>query len=78
MNALNYFTNKDQPKTRKEQKPKLAQLLSHDDPTKIFGKLTRLDEGCFGVVYKSRHHKTGTMVTEFDVYKNVDIFIVCN
>lgn len=64
MNALNYFTNKEKPKsTSKDGRPKLSQLLSNEDPTKLFGKLTRLDEGCFGVVYKARHNKTGMMVT---------------
>lgn len=37
---------------------KLVDYLSTEDPTKIFGKLTKLDEGSSGIVYKGVHSKT--------------------
>jgi len=36
----------------------LSDYLSTEDPVKIFGKLTKLDEGSSGIVYKGIHNKT--------------------
>jgi serine/threonine protein kinase len=35
--------------------------LSKEDPTTCFGKLTKLDEGMFGIVYKGKFLKTNQM-----------------
>eukprot|EP00761_Pharyngomonas_kirbyi_P008374 gb/GECH01008385.1/.p1 GENE.gb/GECH01008385.1/~~gb/GECH01008385.1/.p1 ORF type:complete len:457 (+),score=90.21 gb/GECH01008385.1/:1-1371(+) len=43
------------------KKKSLAELISKDDPRKIFGKqdkLTKLDEGSSGIVYRGTHPKT--------------------
>lgn len=39
-------------------KGKLSDFLSPDDPTALYSKLQKLDEGCFGVVYKGFYSKT--------------------
>lgn len=41
-----------------EKKPRLVDFLSHEDPTKVFGKLVLLDEGSSGKVYKGTHTKS--------------------
>jgi serine/threonine protein kinase len=46
------------PATEGKQPGKLVDYLSTEDPTKIFGKLTKLDEGSSGIVYKGVHNKT--------------------
>jgi len=46
------------PETGAKQPGKLVDYLSTEDPTKIFGKLTKLDEGSSGIVYKGVHSKT--------------------
>jgi len=43
-------------------KKRLVDYLQNEDPTKVFGKLQRLDEGSSGVVYKGIHNKTGMKV----------------
>ncbi|KAG2381762.1 hypothetical protein C9374_006146 [Naegleria lovaniensis] len=53
--------------TAAKQKPiggkkRLVDYLQNEDPTKVFGKLQRLDEGSSGVVYKGIHNKTGMKV----------------
>lgn len=40
------------------KKKKLVDFLNPEDPTKVFGKLTKLDEGSSGTVYKGVHNKT--------------------
>ncbi|KAL9657282.1 hypothetical protein ABK040_011502 [Willaertia magna] len=44
------------------KKKRLVDYLSNEDPTKVFGKLQRLDEGSSGIVYKGIHNKTGMKV----------------
>jgi hypothetical protein len=44
------------------KKSRLQDFLIEANPKDIFGKLIKLDEGCFGVVYKALHKKTNTMV----------------
>lgn len=58
--AMEYVSGGMQPinKGQRAQKPRLADYLSTDDPNKVFGKLTKLDEGSSGVVYKAIHNKT--------------------
>lgn len=54
------MVGKDQAQKAPEGKQpgKLVDYLSTEDPTKIFGKLTKLDEGSSGIVYKGIHSKT--------------------
>jgi serine/threonine protein kinase len=47
---------------KKEKSGKLSDFLIADDPNTIFGKLTKLDEGMFGVVYKGKEIKSGKIV----------------
>eukprot|EP01080_Neovahlkampfia_damariscottae_P007050 gene7050-11213_t len=47
---------------KKEKSGKLSDFLIPDDPNTVFGKLTKLDEGMFGVVYKGKDTKTGKIV----------------
>lgn len=44
------------------KKQRLVDYLQNEDPTKVFGKLQRLDEGSSAVVYKGIHNKTGMKV----------------
>ena len=44
------------------KKQRLVEYLQNEDPTKVFGKLQRLDEGSSAVVYKGIHNKTGMKV----------------
>lgn len=62
--AMEYVSGGMQPinKGQRAQKPRLADYLSTDDPNKVFGKLTKLDEGSSGVVYKAIHTKTNMKV----------------
>jgi hypothetical protein len=46
----------------KESGGRLADFLSHEDPQQIYGKLQKLDEGCFGVVYRGQNVKTNEWV----------------
>jgi len=47
---------------KKKTKLKLQELILQEDPTKVFGKLTKVDEGSTGNVYKSVHNKTSQKV----------------
>uniref|UniRef100_A0A7S1KRM5 Non-specific serine/threonine protein kinase n=2 Tax=Percolomonas cosmopolitus TaxID=63605 RepID=A0A7S1KRM5_9EUKA len=68
LGALKLATNdmkitSDQPITQRPLKKqaerrKLADLISRDDPTKLFKSMKKLDEGSSGVVYKGIHTKT--------------------
>lgn len=42
---------------KREKTGKLSDYLIKEDPTTCFGKLTKLDEGMFGIVYKAKHLK---------------------
>lgn len=68
VSAMNFFMKKDTKKMDKSKKPRLVDFLEKEDPTKVFGKLTKIDEGCFGTVYKARHLKTGQMVYFFKYF----------
>jgi len=48
----------DQNNKKEKKSGKLSDYLIKDDPTTIFGKLQKLDEGMFGIVYKGKHCKT--------------------
>lgn len=61
MAALNYVTTGNKVE-RKQGCPRLVDFLSSEDPTKVFGKLVKLDEGSSGVVYKGIHQKTNMKV----------------
>lgn len=68
MRMLNDRKNKDTSgavttETQQEQVvQKLQDLIIREDPYKLFDSLERIDEGCFGVVYRAREKKTGQKV----------------
>jgi hypothetical protein len=70
LGALKIVANNGAPTERPttQQKPsdgkkkKLVDFLSPEDPTKVFGKLTKLDEGSSGTVYKGINLKNNQKV----------------
>jgi hypothetical protein len=63
-NALTFLMSNDKNSSikSKSEKGKLQDYILEEDPTTIFGKLTKLDEGCFGVVFKAKHLKSNIIV----------------
>jgi p21-activated kinase 1 len=55
------MTGKPAPLPTPPKKSTLVDFLSKENPTKVFGKMVRLDEGSSGVVFRGVHLKTGML-----------------
>lgn len=64
-------------------------MVEKEDPVPLFGKLTKIDEGKFGVVYKAKNSKTNTIVAikvipvtrdikQDNLSNEINIFKTCN